>query len=390
LNPIGEAGMLRNWILKTADGLLGPPTCSALAAVAALRGKSKAPSGWKPGTPKRILIIRPGGIGDMLLLLPALSAISKTFPSAKLDIVCEQRNINVVELAQIESCCLPYDRNPVTFITRLLKTEYDIAIDSEQFHHSSAVFAALSGAPVRIGFNINPRRNGLYTHLIPYSPDSFEGTEFLRLLAPLGINEIQFHPASIRPDDPDKCIDPAVLEQLRSARRNGRRIIVIHSGGSVDRKQLGEDKMAALVARLAEQPESSVVVLGGKSDAKRTERILSKSYKGEKVIAINGGLNLKQCSALVSMCSIFVGPDSGLLHLAAACGIPTVAIFGPSDPRKWGYGGRGRHIVVRNEVPCAPCFIFGYSKPCSHYECIEGITVDDVARACNKVAASIA
>lgn len=379
--------MIRNWILKTSDALFGPPACGVLAGILSLRGKSKAPKRWAPHNPKRILLIRPGGIGDMILLLPTLDALSKAFPSAEIDIVCEQRNLPVIELSNTKARCIPYDRSPISFLAQLAQTQYDIAVDSEQFHHSSAVFATLSGAAVRIGFNINPRRNGLYTHLIPYSPDGFEGNEFLRLLGPLGIQVPPFHPAAIRPEKPEDILPADLSAQLNELKRSGQRIVVVHAGGSVKRKMWPDDKLAGLIARLAEQPESSVVMLGSREDRQRAARI-SAASSSRKVIALSDNLTLKQCAALISVSALFVGPDSGLLHLAAACNTSTVAIFGPSDHVKWGYGGRGRHAVVRNDVPCSPCFIFGYSKPCRSYECIDAISVDEVARACSRVAAS--
>jgi ADP-heptose:LPS heptosyltransferase len=381
--------MIRNWILKTSDALFGPPACALIAGILSLRGKAKAPAGLATKKPARILIIRPGGIGDMLLLLPSISALTRAFPDAEIDIVCEQRNLPVLELAKIDARCLPYDKNPLKFLLTLIRTEYDVAVDSEQFHHSSAVFAALSDAAVRIGFNINPRRNGLYTHLIPYSPDGFEGEEFLRLLRPLGADERSFHPAVIRVDKPEEELSHDLIDELAEFRRGGQRLVIVHSGASVKRKMWPEDKLAGLIARLAEQPESGVVILGDGHEQRRTERIRSK-VPSRKVISISQHLSLKQCAALISMADLFVGPDSGLLHLAVACKVPTVAIFGPSDHIKWGYGGRGRHAVVRNDVPCSPCFIFGYSKPCRCYECIEEISIDDVAKACNRIAASSA
>ncbi len=381
--------MLRNWILKSSDALFGPPACGILAARLSLKGRSKAPADWQPGDPGRILLIRPGGIGDMLLLLPALNALQAAFPSAQIDVVCEQRNLPVIDLSNSGARCLPYDRNPLSFISALLKTPYDIAIDSEQFHHSSAVFAALSGAPVRIGFNINPRRNGLYTHLVPYSPDGFEGSEFLRLLGPLGIESRAFHPAMIRPGNPEAELDSSLLRRLEELKKGGQRLVLVHAGGSVKRKMWPEEKMAELVGRLTAQPETAVVVLGTEADGGRASRACAEASSG-KAVSVSHSLTLKQCAALISMTSLFVGPDSGLLHLAAGCSVPTVALFGPSDHIKWGYGGRGRHAVVRNPVPCSPCFIFGYSKPCRNYECINGISVDDVIGACNRIAAGSA
>lgn len=375
--------MIRNWIFKTTDFLLGPLMCTVMAALLCMRGKSKSPDKWSPAGLKRILIIRPGGIGDMILMLPSISAISERFPDAEIDIVCEQRNMSVISLSSVNARCLPYDRCPASLLLRLIRTSYDIALDGEQFHHFSAVFAALSSAQVRIGFNINPRRNGLYTHLIPYSPDGFEGEQFLRLLEPLEMKAVRFSTADLRVKDPAAILESELHKRIADF-AGAKRLAVIHSGASVKRKLWPAAKMAALITELSNRDEMAVVVLGGRGDTARTESIAASLENPDDVLLLTDQLSLKQCAALLSMAAIFVGPDSGLLHLAAACQTPSVAIFGPSDHKKWSYK-ESRHTIVRKDIPCSPCFIFGYSKPCRRYQCIEGITVEDVTKSCREI-----
>jgi heptosyltransferase-2 len=375
--------MIRSWLLKTTDFLLGPLICTFIAALLCIRGKSKSPANWSPSSAQRILIIRPGGIGDMILMLPTISAIAKHFPDAEIDIVCEQRNMSVISLSNIKARCLPYDKSPASLLLHLMKSRYDIALDGEQFHHFSAVFAAISGAQARIGFNINPRRNGLYTHLTPYSPDGFEGEQFLRLLAPMELTTPVFSPAALRVTDAAPVLGTDIHKRITDF-QGTKKLAIVHGGASVRRKLWPADKMAGLIDELSGTDEMAVIVLGGKGDAARTASIADTLKSPDGALILTDKLNLKQCAALLSMASIFVGPDSGLLHLAVACQTPSVAIFGPSDHMKWSYK-ESHHAVVRKDIPCAPCFIFGYSKPCRHYECIEGITVEDVTKACRNI-----
>ncbi len=377
--------MIRNWIFKTTDFLVGPLICTFIAALLCVRGKSKSPDKWSPAGLKRILIIRPGGIGDMILMLPSISAISERFPDAEIDIICEQRNMSVVSLSNVKARCLPYDRSPLSLLVTLLNTKYDIALDGEQFHHFSAVFGALSGAGARIGFNINPRRNGLYTHLIPYSPDGFEGEQFLRLLGPLEMSAVTFSPADLRITGPEAL--GSELHKRITEFRGARKLAILHSGASVKRKLWPADRMAALITELATTDETAVVVLGGEGDRPRNAAIAALLTSPRDAMILTDQLDLKQCAALLSMATIFVGPDSGLLHIAVGCQTPTVAIFGPSDHKKWSYK-EGLNTIVRKDIPCAPCFMFGYSKPCSNYQCINGIDVGTVATACRSLIAS--
>lgn len=363
--------MLRSWILKTTDFFAGPFACSVIARYLRLNGRSKSPSGWAPAKDSRILVIRPGGIGDMILLLPALSALAARFPGRQIDIICERRNMEVLGLIDINIRCIPYDSHPLRFIRLLFRTQYDIAVDSEQFHNFSAVFAALSGAAVRIGFNINPRRNGLYTHLIPYSPDGSEEAQFLRLLKPLGVTS----------SEPAACSACAatgrILPERLSNMKSGSRLAVIHAGGSIKRKLWPEDSMKSLISELISRHDTSVVILGSESDRARCASIYSDFTGHSMVECISGGLSLAQCAGIIASADIFIGPDSGLLHLAVFLKKPSIALFGPSDHRKWGTED-SLHKIVRIDMPCAPCCIFGYSKPCGKYECIENISVESV------------
>ena len=148
----------------------------------------------------------------------------------------------------------------------------------------------------------------------------------------------------------------------------------------MDRKLWPTEKLKSLVERLLKDG-CSILLVGAASDRKRTAAVYRPFEKDESVHAISGELGLAECAAAISMCSLFVGPDSGLTHLAAACETPTVAVFGPSDPGKWGYS-EFPHAVVHAGLPCSPCFIFGYSKPCSSFQCIEGVEVERVLEAC--------
>jgi len=122
-------------------------------------------------------------------------------------------------------------------------------------------------------------------------------------------------------------------------------------------------------------------LVGGKADAEVAGNIARQSGLGERVVVLAGGLSLAQMAGLLQRAALFIGGDSGLAHLAVALGTPTVVLFGPSDPMKWGVRGP-RHAVVLKKMSCAPCFIFGYHKPCRSIQCMADISVDDVMEGC--------
>ncbi len=131
---------------------------------------------------KKILFIRPGGIGDFILLIPVIQKFQKHFPEAAIDVLCEKRNHEVSSFLNNVHTIYIYDKG--FDLIKCIKNNYDVIIDTEQWHRLSAVTSFLSNAPVRIGFNTNSRKR-LLTHKIPYSHEEYEIQSFLHLLNPL-------------------------------------------------------------------------------------------------------------------------------------------------------------------------------------------------------------
>ena len=140
--------------LKSLDKALGKPLISLLSIRWAPRRNTL-------GIARRILFIRPGGIGDATLLLPAIKKLIAKFPETHIDVLCEKRNADIFKLAEDVNNLYLYDRG--LELLACLKNTYDVVIDTEQWHRLSAVIAHLTGAPIRIGFDTN-ERSKLFTH----------------------------------------------------------------------------------------------------------------------------------------------------------------------------------------------------------------------------------
>jgi ADP-heptose:LPS heptosyltransferase len=127
------------------------------------------------------------------------------------------------------------------------------------------------------------------------------------------------------------------------------------------------------------------VLVGAESDRARCAQIADGlRERGVAPVTLAGGTDLRQAAGVIGRARLFVGCDSGLAHLATALGVRTVVLFGPTDHEKWAVQNT-RHAVVHRDLPCAPCFIFGYHKPCRNLACMREITVQDVADACRRV-----
>jgi len=139
---------------------------------------------------------------------------------------------------------------------------------------------------------------------------------------------------------------------------------------------------ALLAARLKARGYR-VLIMGGPGDRQTFYDV--RSLFGEDVVDLVGSCNLRVTMALLRKCTIFVGNDSGIMHLAAAAGIPMVALFGPQSPVKFGpWSDKSR--VIYKSFACSPCRqkFFTECKPSERQRpaCIEAITVDEVFREC--------
>lgn len=372
--------------LKLTDATLGWLLCRVLGLLNYVARRGIPVTRSAIGDVRRILVIRPGGIGDMIVLLPVLRVLEQRFPEAAIDLACEKRNADVLAVAGFEHDVLMYDSNPMGFLWKVARRRYDVVVDTEQFHHFSAIFALFSSAPTRIGFKINPARNPLYTHFVNYELDGPEGRQFMRLLGPLGITDRAYALAGSLGPVAD-AIPDALAEDLAEA-FGSRPMAVLHAGCSTHYKLWETDRFVATAEYLWTCHGLGVVLVGNRGDSPLADAILAGLREvGCPAVSAAGRLTLRETAALIGRCALFIGADSGLAHLAVAMDRPTVVLFGPSDSAKWGFRGN-RHGVVTESIPCSPCFIFGYHRPCRTIDCMKRITVEAVLAECEKVLAA--
>jgi ADP-heptose:LPS heptosyltransferase len=375
-------------VLKFLDATVGFALCWAAGYARFLFSRDAGTPRAEVGPLRRVLVVRPGGMGDMILLLPALAWLRARHPAAEILLACERRNMEVLRLAGLADRAIAYDAAPFRLLRALRTSRFDAAVDTEQFHYFSALMAFLSGAPVRIGFKVNPGRNLLYTHLVSYSLDGYEGDQFMRLLAPLGASDAP--PGAVDGILRDRAPDVSILAPADGETLRGMRpYAVLAPGTPIPHKRWDARRFGELARLLGERWGLGVVVVGGDDAAPSGNAVVEASVRnGRAAVSWAGRLTLAQTAAVLRESRLLVGVDTGLAHLAAAMGVPTVVIFGPTDHLKWGIDD-ARHAVVRKPAACAPCFIFGYHRPCRDLICMRAVEAADVAAACGRLLSSI-
>lgn len=362
IGQLGEGRLLKMDIrkLKMLDSTFGLLGVSVLPCPVQSRSLSEIHS---------ILIIRPGGIGDAVLLASAIHCINTTIQNIRITILAEQRNAGVFRLIPGVDAVLCYDR-PLDFL-QALRGRYDVVIDTEQWYRLSAVVARLVRAPLKIGFDTNERRR-MFANAVGYDQNAYEPFNFLTLLKPLGI-------------DCQRNAKTEILSlPLQSAAKASQLLlplgsdpfVVIFPGASIEEKRWGAGQFR-MVAELLSAFAVKIVIVGGKEDRQQGEVIAG----GGLGLNLAGLTSLSETAAIIQKSVLLLSGDSGVLHIAVGLGVPTVSLFGPGRALKWAPRG-DRHVVINKELPCSPCTLFGTTPTClSNAKCMRDITVDEVVNA---------
>ncbi|MCX7822726.1 MAG: glycosyltransferase family 9 protein [Syntrophobacterales bacterium] len=311
----------------------------------------------------KILVIRPGGIGDAVLLIPVLNTLRNQYPKSSITVLSERRNVSVFRplVGSVIDELLCYD-NLRDFL-RIIMRSFDVIIDSEQWHVLSALltsFLAKKGG-ITIGFATDDRAN-LFSHPVPYDDDGFEGDNFFRLLEPLEIK--------VKPPRPYSRFYPILKEPVTS---NSKRV-VLFPGASIKERQWPPENFREVAKRLRAK-NVSVVVIGGKEDVELSEAITG-GIKG--VENLSGKTSLEGTAHILASADLLLSSDSGIMHLALSVGTPVVALFGPGIESKWAPRDN-KSVVINRRLPCSPCTRYGYTAVCpQNARCIKEITVDEV------------
>jgi lipopolysaccharide heptosyltransferase II len=363
------------------DRLVGPWLCRRLRPGAGELANTTpmAPVEIRPESIRRILVVRPGGLGDAALTWPMLSALRSGFPAADIDILAENRNAGIYRIGELVSDIYLYDRKPLSTLRRLRRLRYDLIIDTEQYHHLSVVIANALRPRFLAGFDTLGRRR-LHTHSVRHHEDTYEACSFLELAEALLNKSIEFD-----------C-DRAFIQVHAPTREWAAQEIAVHgmqkfiavtpcAGGPY--RLWPPERYAEVVGWLIRRGYP-VVLLGGADGVDAAQKIVSLN-PGTAILDLTGQTSLVQSAALLERAALSVSGDTGILHLAYGVGTPTVALFGSGLHRKWAPPGK-RHRIVRKGLECSPCTRDGRVPPCPHaIACMQTISVAEVTEAIDEL-----
>ncbi|MBS0183268.1 MAG: lipopolysaccharide heptosyltransferase II [Nitrospira sp.] len=338
--------------------------------------------------PSKILVRAPNWIGDAVMCEPAVRGLRSLFPEAELTMLAKPAIAELFIAHPSLHRLLVYDDKGAhagisgkwSLAGSLRRHRFDLAI-LFQNAFEAALLAWLAGIPRRYGYATDGRvflltepiavpRGSVPEHQVEY---------YWNLLRPLGLADGATLPTLLVSADEDRKAD---VRLASSGIDSSDLIIGINPGSTYgSAKRWLSDRFAEVAKRLVrrlEQTESAhvaVVVLGAKGEESLGEDIAAQL--GSRSVVLSGGTTIRELMAVVKRCRLLITNDTGPMHIAAALGVPVVAVFGPTDWRTTAPYGQARSIV-REAVDCAPCLL--RECPIDH-RCMTRISVDRVYEA---------
>jgi predicted lipopolysaccharide heptosyltransferase III len=322
---------------------------------------------------RRILVIKLRAIGDVLLSTVVLRNLRRAFPGAQLDVLTERPSRDVLEGNPDVSNLLIFDgrgESGLGLIRRVRSRKYDLVIDLFG-NPRSALVAGCSGARYRVGFRFGWRAH-CYNLVVEPRGGLVHNTQFnLDALAAIGIVPEERQPVFPVDEASEQFASSFFADQALA----GEFVVALNGSGGWPTKRWPESSFAALADRIASASAVKVLIVWGPGEREGAERMAG-AMQSPALVA--PATTLKQLGAILRRCAVLVTNDSGPMHIAAALGTPTVAIFGPTNPHLQGPVG-DRHAVVQNErLVCLGC---NYTSCPIGNPCMNELTVEEVFRA---------
>ncbi len=305
---------------------------------------------------KRILIITLSNVGDIILTTPVIATLSKEFPHSRIDIMVGPNGKEIFECDPRIFKLIIYDKHmPIVEKRRLQlklkRLKYDLVVDLK-----NTVFPLLVGPKFRTAtIQRFPRT---VTH---------SAWQHLHRLRSLGIENFDGRAYMHIPKEDEEYISGFLKEEAI-----GEPIVVVNPGAKSHLKRWTAEGFAEVSDRLIEECGANVIFVGLKEDEEVVRNIIGK-MKNDPCNFVNR-TNIRQLAGLLKRSKLLITNDSAPLHLGCAVGVKVLALFGPTDPKRYGPTGEF-DIFINKELSCAPC----EKATCKYsYECMRLILPDTV------------
>lgn len=333
-----------------------------------------------PKAPKKILLVKSGAIGDVLMTTPFLRELRKLFPKAQINYLVGNWSKEVLNNNKNIDNVISFDEDIIFknkffailgLAKKIQKQKYDMCFVLDRSYLAD-IFAYLCKIPLRIGFDRKGEGFSL-THKVKTEKNKHHINEYLKLLTFF----------NIKPKNKEMNLfvtkkDTGLTNRFLKKNKLSKKIIGVAPLGAINpgQKMLTRRwpirKYKELIKTLANK--YGIILFGGKEERNELEQIKNELDNG---VVNAAGLTIQQSSALMKKCKLFITHDSGAMHIAAASKIPVLSIFGPSNPHEKAPLNKNSRFIWK-KIECAPCLKDNKFPDCKTIGCMETISVEEV------------
>lgn len=296
---------------------------------------------------KKILIIKPRGIGDIILSTIVLENLQKHFHKAKIDYLVESFAKEVLENNPLINKILTFEKSDFILktILKIRREGYDLVIDLWS-NPRTAQITFFSGAKFRVGYAYRGRKYAYNIKSQVGRGNTHSAEHNLELLSVAGIpivsKKIIYKLTNVSIEFAESFINHIEKKET---------LIGIIPSGGWNSKRCPKEKWVEIIKSLSVKINCNILILWGQDDFEDANFI--KNNVTNSILAPE--TNLKQMAGLLNLCNLVIANDSGPMHLSAALGIPTLGLFGPTDPKKHGPYSDNSDFVIKNDLHCIIC-----------------------------------
>jgi heptosyltransferase-2 len=361
---------------------------------------------------KRLLVRGTNWLGDAVMTTPALMRLRQKFSDAHIALLTPEKLVELWLHHPAVDEVIPFLPGQGVFAVAgvLRKGTFDTAIVLPNSPRS-ALEAFCAGIPRRIGY-ARPWRNFFLTQTVPprpaglkmrkrnareikalvksnsksgirtpqFSLSEHQAHEYLHLAAALGANsQLDSTVLAVRPEEVDAARQKFGIASISNP------IFGLNPGAEYGpAKRWPIERYISAAKELQKQTNCAWILFGGKNDTRQTNQIQAALGAHPPVFNVAGKSSLRELMSLSKLCRVFLTNDTGPMHVAAALGVPVVAIFGSTSPELTGpLGANGSRIqILASDAPCSPCFL----RECPiDFRCMNGIGAESIVEAVMRI-----
>jgi len=340
-----------------------------------------SPDSRKAPEVRSILVIHQGALGDFILALPALKTLRKAFPHAKSAIMGYPRILELVHERFYADDIFSVDQKGMaSFFTRDGNLDFTLSQFFNTFDLIVVFGKDTEGAIIGSLKKVCRGQILSINSFPPWDEEVHLTDHLLKQFARYGFSRSKPHP-KLYLKGSDREWGMAFWRSKGVSQIGRSKVIILHPGSGSKKKVWPLDRFLNLARTLQDHLCSKVLIVLGPAEGTEVRKVFETMGPDAPILA--KGLPLLQLASMMEGCWFFIGNDSGISHMAAALGLPTLAIFGPTDQKVWSPRGRKAFVVCR-EVHCSPCPQERFIQ-CHDLECLRAIEMSEVLEGLEKI-----